>query len=249
MVQTFVILSLTYWIVEDYLNNQYLRQYVNDSFQANGFLFGILGLLLVIGPATGLFLRHRHGRSSVPIDLKTPSPAIRQAEPVAKNQENKKPDTDFHPVVAALKADMADRRTSFGSMLGSANAQPSTGPIPRLEIQKTSTLEQLAPNRQTPLTGPKPGPTGQSLPQQPLQNFRPQPPTAPRADQPGGLLAQRFLPVPRPQQPAGSNVLQSSPPSPSQIPANVTTVITGILPVEKKKDPTAAAEEKPSSSQ
>ena len=249
MVQTLVILSLTYWIVEDYLNNQYLRQYVNDSFQANGFLFGILGLLLVAGPTTGLFLRYRHGRSSVSIEIKTRGPAIRQSEPVAKNQESKKSDSDFHPVVAALKADMADRRTSFGSMLGSSNAQPSTGPVPSLEISKTSVLEQLAPNRQTPMTGSRPGPTGQSPPQQPIQNFRSQPPTAPRPDQPGGLLAQRFLPVPRPQQPAGSNVLQSSPPPAPQVPANVTTVITGILPVEKKKDPTATTEEKPPSSQ
>jgi hypothetical protein len=247
MVQTFVILSLTYWIVEDYLNNQYLRQYVSDSFQANGSLFGILALLLVIGPATGLFLKHRHGRGTVSLDIKTPIPTVSPTISVAKSQESKKPDTDFHPVVAALKAEMADRRLSFGSMAGSSIEQPSTSPVPTPEIRKTSVLDQLASNRQPPMTGPRPGQVGPALPQQPLRDFKPMPPTGPRVDQPAGLLVQRPLPVLPPQQPAGSSVLQSHPAPAAQIPTNVTTVITGILPV-KKKDP-GAAEEKPSSSQ
>lgn len=248
MVQTFVILSLTYWIVEDYLNNQYLRQYVSDSFQANSLLFGILGTLLVIGPITGLFLKHRHGQSSVSIEIKTPSSAIRQTEHVAKAQESKKPDTDFHPVVAALKADMADRRMSFSPNTASSNEPPTTGPGPNLEVRKTSVLDQLAPNRQPTMTGPRPGQVGSILPQQPLRDVRPLPPTGPGVNQPAGSLVQRPLPVLPPQQPVGSNVLQSTPAPAAQIPTNVSTVITGILPV-KKKDPANGTEEKPTSSQ
>ena len=248
MVQTFLILSLTYWIAEEYLNNQYLRQYVSDSFQANGLLFGILAVLLVVGPATGLFLKHRHGQSTVSIEIKTPRPAVRPTVSVAKSQESKKPDSDFHPVVAALKADMADRRMSFGSMMASSNEQPAIGPAPNLEVRKSSVLDQLAPNRQPPMTGPRPGQVGPTLSQQPLRDFRPPPPTNPRADQPAGLLVQRPMPVLPPQQPVGSNVLQSTPRPTAQMPTNVTTVITGILPV-KKKDPADSAEEKSSSSE
>ena len=240
-----MIFSLTYWIAEEYLNNQYLRQYVSDSFQANGLLFGILAVLLVVGPTTGLFLKHRHGQSTVSIEIKTPSPAVRQTESVAK-KESKKPDAGFHPVVAALKADMADRRMSFGSM-ASSNEQPATGAATNLEVRKASVLDQLAPSRQPPMTGPRAGQVGPTLAQQPLRDFRPPPPTGPRVDLPAGLLVHRPLPALPPQQPAGSNVLQSTPPPAPQIPTHVTTVITGILPV-KKKDPTVSTEEKSTSS-
>ena len=218
-VQTFVILSLTYWITEEYLNNMYLRQYVSDVLQADGFTFGILGTLLVLGSAGGLFVRHKHGQSNVSLEIKTPSPSIS----AAKKEEAKKPDSDFHPVVAALKADMADRRLSFGSMVSTGAEQSSTVPLPSGEVRKASVLDQLTPNRQPPVTGPRPG-------------------------QMGAPLTQRPSPV-LPQQPVGSTVLQTSHPPPPQLPLKITTVITGVMPAQKKKDSTATDEEKPSSSQ
>lgn len=260
--QSLIILSLSLWIVEEYLNNMYLREYVSGVFQTDGLMIGLLGTFLVIGSISSLvFAKRRHGEKrfgAVSLDVTSSASKIKLAtgaitrptEAIAKPSEaSAKPSMDFHPVVAALKADMANRRTSFGSMLGSSSEQPSTGPVRSLEIPKTSVLEQLAPNRPVPVTGPRPGQNVPTLPRQPLQSFRPQPPTSPKVDQPGGSLAQRFLPAPRPQQPAGSNVLQSSPSLAPQIPANVTTVITGILPVQKKKDPTDTTEEKPASSQ
>jgi hypothetical protein len=216
--QSFVILSLTYWLVEEYLNNMYLRQYVSEVFQANGLVFGIVGMLLLFGSATGLFVKHRHGQSTVSLEIKTPEPIVG----AAKKEEKKKLDSDFHPVVAALKADMADRRLSFGSMLGAGVEQPSTAPVPSVEVRKTSVLDQLTPNRQPPVTGPKPG----QIVGPPTQR----PPLAP------------------PQSAVGSNVLQTSQPSPQQLPLKITTVITGIMPAQKKKDPALTPEEKPSSS-
>ena len=217
--QTFVILSLTYWITEEYLNNMYLRQYVSDVFQADGLMFGILGTLLVLGSVTGLFVKHRHGQSTVSLEIKTPGPIVG----AAKKEEKKKLDSDFHPVVAALKADMADRRLSFGSMVGAGVEQPSTAPLPSVEVRKTSVLDQLAPTRQAPMTGPGPGQVG-----------------APFTQRPPPVL---------PQQPVGSTVLQTSHAPPPQLPLKITTVITGIMPAQKKKDPSARDEEKPSSSQ
>ena len=241
-VQTFVILSLTYWITEEYLNNMYLRQYVSDVLQADGLTFGILGTLLVLGSAGGMFVKHRHGQSSVSLEIKTPSPRIS----AAKKEEAKKPDSDFHPVVAALKADMADRRLSFGSMVSTGTEQASTVPVPTGEVRKASVLDQLTPNRQPPVTIPRPGQVGAPLPQQPLHDFRSQAPTGSRVEQ-GGTLVQRPLPFLRPPETNGSTVLQTSPPPPPQLPLKITTVITGIMPAQKKKDPEAKPEEKPAS--
>src|SRR5712664_2581873 len=232
--QTFVILSLTYWITEEYLNNMYLRQYVSDVFQADGLMFGILGTLLVLGSVTGLFVKHRHGQSTVSLEIKTPGPIVG----AAKKEEKKKLDSDFHPVVAALKADMADRRLSFGSMPGSGVEQPTTVPVAKMEAQKTSVLDQLNSARQTPMTGPRPVQTGTSFAQYPV----------PRVEQVGGATTPRPLPFLRSEQPTGSSVLSPTQPTTPQMPVNVTTIITGIMPVQKKKDPTTATEEKPSSS-
>src|SRR5260370_7408598 len=233
--QTFVILSLTYWITEEYLNNMYLRQYVSDSFQADGLAFGIFATLLVLGSASGLFVKRRHGRSSVSLEIKTPSPRISAAK---REEATKKSDSDFHPVVAALKADMADRRLSFGSMPGSGVEQPTTVPVPKMEAQKTSVLDQLNSTRQTPMTGPRPVQTGTSFAQSPV----------PRVDQVGGSAPPRPLPFLTSDQPTQSSFLSPTHPTTPQLPANVTTVITGIMPAQKKKDPLSATEEKPSSS-
>ena len=226
--QSFVILSLTYWIVEEYLNNMYLRQYVSDYFQANGLVIGILGALLMVGSLSSLmFMRKRHGEKrfgAVSLEITDSAPKIKTPlEPNTKiPQTSAKPSTDFHPVVAALKADMAEKRLSFGSMLGSSMEQPTKAPASSADIPKNSVLDQLAPNRQVPIPGPRPGQV-----------------VAPPA--------QRQMPFLQPQQPVGSNVLQTSQPPPPPMPLKITTVITGIMPTQKKKDPNADTEEKPAS--
>jgi len=243
-VQAFVILSLTYWIVEEYLNNMYLRQYVGDVFAANGFVIGILGGLLVLGSLSSLLVRRRRGEKrfgAVSLEIASSAPKVKLPAMASTRplEASAKPSMDFHPVVAALKADMADRRLSFGSMPGSGAEQPTTVAVPKMEAQKTSVLDQLNSIRQTPMTGPRPVQTGTSFAQSPVQ----------RVDQVGGSAAPRPLPFLRSEQPTGSAVLSPTQPTTPQIPTNVTTVITGIMPVQKKRDPTTATEEKPSSSQ
>jgi hypothetical protein len=244
-VQMFVILSLMYWIVEEYLNNMYLRLYVSDVFAANDLIIGILGGFLVLGSLTSLMLvRRRHGEKrfgAVSLEI-TSSPQKVKVPAVASTklpEASGKPSLDFHPVVAALKADMADRRLSFGSMPGSGFEQPTTASVPKVEVRKTSVLDQLTPTRQTPMTGPRPVQTGTSFAQ----------PEVPRVEQVGGSTNPRPLPFLRSEQPTGSSVLSPTQQTTQQMPANVTTVITGIMPAQKKKDPTAPSEEKPSSSQ
>src|SRR5438132_1770330 len=249
-VQSFVILSLSFWIVEEYLNNMYLREYVNGVFQADGLIMGMLGTLLVLGSISSLmFMRRRHGEKKFgAISVAPPAPKVKMsAEVMTKHAyESAKPNMDFHPVVAALKADMADRRLSFGSIPGSSSEKPTTVTAPSGEVAKTSVLDQLSPNRQAPITGPRPMQTGTIFPQRPLHDLRPQTPTGPRVEQ-VGPLAQQPIPALRPQEPSGSIVLQASQTPAPQIPTNVTTVITGIMPAQKRKDPAAAPDEKPAS--
>jgi hypothetical protein len=243
-VQAFLILSLTYWIVEEYLNNMYLRLYVSDVFAANGLIIGVLGGLLLLGSLSSLMLvRRRHGEKkfgALSLEITSSAPKVKLPLTSTKPLEaSAKPSMDFHPVVAALKADMADRRLSFGSMPGSGAEQPTTVPVPKMEAQKTSVLDQLNSTRQNPMTGPRPVQTGTSFAQSPVN----------RVDQVGGSAAPRPLPFLRSEQPTGSSVLSPTQPTTPQIPTNVTTVITGIMPVQKKKDPTTVTEEKSSSSQ
>ena len=243
--QTFVILSLTYWIVEEYLNNMYLRQYVGDVFSANGLIIGILGGLLMLGSLSSLMLvRRKHGEKkfgAVSLEIPSSSPKVKLPATASTKppEASGKPSLDFHPVVAALKAEMADRRLSFGPVPGSGAEQKTTVAVPNMEAQKTSVLDQLNSTRPTPMMGPRPVQTGTSFAQSPV----------PRVEQVGGSAAPRPLPFLRSEQPAGSSVLSPTQPTTQQMPANVTTVITGIMPAQKKKDPTSATEEKHSSSQ
>jgi len=245
LVQTFVILSLSMWIVEEYLNNMYLRQYVSDVFQADGLIIGALGTLLILGSVAGLFARHRHGNSSVSLEIKTPSPMVS----MAKREDKKTTDTDFHPVVAALKADMADRRLSFGSVASAGAERPTTVPASNTEIRKTSVLDQLIPNRQPTVIREGPAQMTTPFPQRQTPDLKPQSPTSPRLEQLGSFGQRPMSPVLQSQQPVGSNVLQPTQAQTSQVPSNVTTVITGIMPAQKKKDPTSTTEEKSAASQ
>ena len=256
MVQSVVILSLSFWFVEEYLNNKYLGEYLNGVFQADGLVIGMLGTLLVLGSVSSLMLmKSRHGQKrfeAVSLEVTPAAPKIKGAVVTSAKpfEASTKPNMDFHPVVAALKADMADRRMSFGSVLGAGTQQQTTGPVPNAEAPRTSVLDQLTPNRQAPMTGSRPGQTALPFPQRSLHDLRPQPPTGPRIEQPGASLSQQYPSVPRPQEPVGSNVLQPSQTTIPKTPTNVTTVITGIMPAQKKKeDPAANPEQKSSPSQ
>src|SRR5690349_25142739 len=75
--QSLVILSLSLWIVQEYLNNMYLREYVDGVVQADGLIFGALGTLLLLGSVSSLmFMRRRHGEKrfgAVSLDVKPPA--------------------------------------------------------------------------------------------------------------------------------------------------------------------------------
>ena len=54
LMQMLVIVFLSSWIYEEYLNNIYLQSYVNDMIQADGSLIAILVIVSTLGLAVGL---------------------------------------------------------------------------------------------------------------------------------------------------------------------------------------------------
>ena len=198
----------------------------------------------------------------------TPSPPSSEA--------SAKPSVELHPAVAALKAEMSERRVSLGlvsATVGQETARPpgqvqQPQPMERpasnfLEARPQQRSEQPMNPQQLPPTvvrpslppgpvqrpvQPPPGirpmqPFGFGRPSQPGQN-NPASPQFQRPPQPGS--ADRFEDavsragfIPTNNQPPAAQGPSPAPraPPPFEPPHNVTTVITGIMPGQKKKDP------------
>lgn len=124
--QTLIILFLSSWIYEEYLNNIYLQAYVNDTFQAYGLL--IVGVVIVgaLGLSFGLLriLKSTHKQIGDLVNTEdSPSAGIISGNsPVPASSP--KPSIDLHPMVAALKADLAH--------------QSSMQPIPPIEVKEAA---------------------------------------------------------------------------------------------------------------
>src|SRR5437899_13083661 len=111
MVQSVVILSLSLWFVEEYLNNKYLGEYLNGVFQADGLIIGMLGTLLVLGSISSLmFVRRRHGEKrfdAVSLEVASSSAKIKLAAEASTKapQALTKPNLAFHKGVVGLQAE------------------------------------------------------------------------------------------------------------------------------------------------
>ena len=119
LLQTLVIVLLSSWIVEEYLNNIYLQAYVNDMIQANGSLIAILVVVSGLGVAFGLLKVLRSTHKQIGALVNQP-----QAPSAGPSVPTTKPALDLHPMVAALKADMAH--------------QASMEPLPPLEVKEAA---------------------------------------------------------------------------------------------------------------
>ncbi len=218
LLQMVLNLSLSYWMYEEYLNNTYFQAYVNEFFQAQGWILTILAVVLVMGSLGSLvFVRKRHAEKSIEImHVET-----KIATPVSTvPKKTLEPGSAFHAAVAALKADMASRPEVPGSLSVSTSPEPKIVPIPRMEGGMMKISEPPRPSSlASSLTA------DQSRPPMPAQ-------TAPLLKTQG--------------QGASASVQPSSiaAPTPAQIP---TTVITGVVASQKKKEPESPASEKSSS--
>ena len=131
LLQSIVILFLSFWVLEEYTYNIYFQAYLNDMVQTNGSLIAILVFVSSLGLALGLFkvLKSTHGQIGALVNRpQTPTMA-----PIASGP---KQSIDLHPMVAALKADMAH--------------QGSMEPIPPIEINEAPSPSPRVPTQPQP---------------------------------------------------------------------------------------------------
>ncbi len=148
--QTLVILLLSSWIYEEYLNNIYLQDYVNNTVAVDGALIALVVVVAALGVAFGLvkILRSTHKQidalGSKPQDL-TLAPNLPSSGPANTSSSVSKAgsNVDLHPMVAALKADLAH--------------QGSMELIPPLEVRQVNppppTEAPPPASRPVPITG------------------------------------------------------------------------------------------------
>ena len=124
--QTLVILILSSWIVEEYLNNIYLQAYVNDQFQAYGAIIVIVVILGTLGLAFGLLkvLKSTHKQIGALVNPPEAPNLLGTSAGSTMAASGQKSETDLHPMVAALKADLAHQGTMQ--------------PIPPLEVREAA---------------------------------------------------------------------------------------------------------------
>ena len=120
LLQMLVIVFLSSWIYEEYLNNIYLQSYVNDVIQAYGSLIAILVIVSTLGLAVGLLKVLKSTHRQIGAIVNQPQAPMISA-PVASGS---KPAVDLHPMVAALKADLAH--------------QASMEPLPQLDVKEAA---------------------------------------------------------------------------------------------------------------
>ena len=337
IVQSIVILWLAMWAIGDYLNNIYVKAYVDASIQA----YGWIGLLTVVGGSLGsawITVHRRHAAlgesvkkplkeskktlpapkistpafqapgksglnpklasigirtsslSSIGSSPSTAEPPLPTAEPAvsytsspAQSDSSAKSSVELHPAVAALKAELSERRVTLGlvsATVGQDQGPPSPpmvssqarnverpSPPPSLESRPLQRVEPVNSMPAPPIVRPALGPgpmrpmQSSSPPARPMQPFsfnRPAQPQFPPQNNSRPFLPSRpSQPVSQERfedavqragfsnsQPQNPNQAQQNRPVQTQIPKNVSTVITGIMP--KKKDPQDPANQNPS---
>jgi hypothetical protein len=129
LLQSMVILFLTFWVSQEYVYNIYFQAYVNDMIQTNGSLIAILVFVSSLGLALGLFkvLKSTHRQIGALVN----QPQVQMMAP-ATVASSPKQSIDLHPMVAALKADLAHQ----GSMEPVAPLEiKETPPAPRVQTR------------------------------------------------------------------------------------------------------------------
>src|SRR5438552_16833705 len=108
LLQSMVILFFSFWVLQEYTYNFYFQVYVNDMVQTNGSLIAILVFVSSLGLVLGIFkvLKSTHQQ----IGALANRPQAPTMGPVASTSGATQA-TDLHPMVAALKAEMANQGT------------------------------------------------------------------------------------------------------------------------------------------
>ncbi len=239
MFQTLLIGWLSLWAVEDYLNNAYVRAYVDLSVQTQGWLLGVLAFTGVLGSVMALVVRrNRHASNSLELVGTGTTAPISTPVPVPGPAMSSKPGVELHPAVAALKAELSERRMSLGLESVAAGPERSAGPSEGFGGQRAMIGTRSSQVIQSPMAGPRPQPA--ILGTFPQAVNRPIPPTVIRPMLPsrGSVVPSQTPPVLKiagAAAPVKGELSQGPRPEVSR---DAPTVVTGVLPVqEKKKDP------------
>lgn len=222
LAQFLVILSLSSWMYVEYLNNIYLRDYVSGFLLADGWILVVGVMVVAMGSFTSLmFRRNKTVKRVEDVGMEA---NVTVALPTAAAAP--KPDSGLHPAVAALKAELSGRGMSFGSMSVPSSEElkpmPMPKPMPTLRAEDRGMPVVPRPTTVYPLvTGPRIVPT------------RPPMPMPARPVQPEDARGPVGMHPPTPVAPA--------------TPRNVSTVITGIIPSQKKKETDEPSSENASS--
>jgi hypothetical protein len=144
LLQSMVILFLTFWVSQEYMYNIYFQAYVNDIIQTNGSLIVILVFVSSLGLALGLFkvLKSTHRQIGALVN----QPSVPAMAPVGSSP--KQGSIDLHPMVAALKADLAHQ----GSMEPIAPLEIKETPQPPPRVQTQPELQPAKTQIGTPST-------------------------------------------------------------------------------------------------
>ena len=236
LVQFLLILWLSSWAVGDYLNNQYVKAYVDSTFQSMIWIFGALFLVIIMGSVLGLVVRRsRHMKTlelvgtSPTTHTPTPtvihktmtrgeSPSVVSVSSVGTVTEAPKPTVELHPAVAALKAELSDARMSLGLASVTTGSPMPAGPAQKFEDQRSSPV--IPSQLQTLQTSP-PRPTSPVLGQSTSSTV-----IRPNAPSPGqnGPTVQGYRPPPstiiRPMLPSAPPSQHLSPPLPRALGPN-----------------------------
>ena len=218
--QMLVIASLSTWIYEEYVSNLYLREYVSNFLTAEGWILGVTAVAAALGSLTILFLK-RPVKSVEPVETVSTETTIPVLLPRVAVEAREKPGAGFHPAVAALLADISGRRSASAAT-----------PVPRIESPETL-LTFKEGTEESQMTGP----TTDLYPAA----------TSPRMVQPFSFVPQPAVPIAKTSEADRSAVVEPTTHVSPSLPRNVTTVITGIIPVQKKREPESSEKENPSS--
>jgi hypothetical protein len=144
LLQSMVILFLTFWVSQEYMYNIYFQAYMNDMIQTNGSLIAIIVFVSSLGLALGLFkvLKSTHRQIGDIVN----QPSVPAMAPVGSSP--KQGSIDLHPMVAALKADLAHQ----GSMEPIAPLEIKETPQPPLRVQTQPELQPAKTQIGTPST-------------------------------------------------------------------------------------------------
>lgn len=261
--QTLLILWLSLWAVEDYLNNQYVKAYVDSIVLAEGWAFGLVAFVGVLGSVMGLVVHRKRAAKTVELEIGTSSktlepsgsslksPILTPSSAMTKPAVHATAQTvELHPAVAALKAELSEARMSLGLASVTTGPQTPTSSVSKFDDQKPMLGVQPSPMQHSSMAPPRPQlavmnqtPQNQMRPSPPTgTSFRPIPPTVirPYAQQGPTSLAipgqtTPVLRIDRPQQaaPAQPSPSNMQPAAPQPIVRETQTVITDIVPSQQ----------------